>query len=94
MPLSDLEKASTRRMPYGTKAAAGTNITRTSTGGSVGPEKVTLHQGELLQTVLAALSLTHLAKSAVNYCIASVNIPRSQALMHSQSNKCALFAAI
>ena len=48
MPLSDLEKASTRRMPYGTKAAAGTNITRTSTGGSVGPEKVTLHQGGLL----------------------------------------------
>jgi len=68
MPLSDLEIARTRRIPYGNKAAAGISNTRTRTGGSAAPEpekKVTLHHGccSSRQTVLIATSLTHPTKS-------------------------------
>ncbi len=68
MPLSDLEMASTRRIPYGTRAAAGMSNTRTRIGDSAAPEpekKVTLHHGccSSRQTVLTAMSLTHVANS-------------------------------
>src|SRR6267142_2563323 len=69
MPLSDLEMASTRRTPYGTRTAAGMSNTRTKIGVSAALEpekKVTLHHGccSSRQTVLMAMSLTHAAKSA------------------------------
>jgi len=67
MPLSDFEMASTRRTLYGTRTVAGMGNVRTRIGDSAAPEpekKVTLHHGccSSRQTVLTAMSLTHVAK--------------------------------
>jgi len=67
MPLSDFEMASTRRIPYGTRITAGMGNMHTRIGDLAASEpekKVALHQGccSLRQTVLTAMSLTHVAK--------------------------------
>ena len=71
MPLSDFEMASTRRTPYGTRTVAGMGNMRTRIGDSAAPEpekKVTLYHGccSSRQTVLTAVSLTHVAKREEN----------------------------
>ena len=70
MPLSDLEMASTCRIPYGTRTATRMSNMRTRIGDPAAPEpekKVTLHHGCCsLQTVLTAMSLAHVAKREGN----------------------------
>ena len=67
MLLSDLEMASTRWIPYGTRITTGMGNIHTRIGdlAAAKPEKkVTLHQGccSSWQTVLTAMSPVHVAK--------------------------------
>src|SRR6266850_1168078 len=69
MPLSDLEMASTRRRPCGTRTAAGMSNTRTMVGDSAvrKPEKKeTLRHGccSTWQIMLITMSLTHATNGA------------------------------
>jgi len=69
--LSDLDMATTRRMSYGTRTAAGISNKWTTVGTSAAPDpekNVTLHHrcSSSRKTVLIAISLTHVANSAEN----------------------------